>query len=138
MKNIPLRRTCLLLSGTAAGVLVAGTSLFADDMQTVVVEASAPVHSQSTGQGAPGGASVDLLSVKYHVHIAGLDLTKHADVLALDEQIKSAAKKGCDSIKAQYPTRSMSDDQSCFNDAVKSASAQEKALIAVAEKKATK
>jgi hypothetical protein len=75
----------------------------------IVVEAAAPVHSAPTGQSPPGGASVDLLSVKYHVHLGNLDLTKHADVVALQDKITEAAKKGCKDIQNQYPLRPMSD-----------------------------
>lgn len=106
----------------------------AADVPEVVVEAGAPVHVAKAGQSTTGGAQVDMLSVKYHVHASGLDLTKTADVAKLDEQIKMAAQKGCDTIKAQYPARSMTDDQSCVAAAIKSADVQRKALIAAAGK----
>jgi len=138
MNKKSLRPSWILLSGTTAGLLLAAVAATAADMPAIVVEAGAPVHSESTGTGAPGGAAVDVLSVKYHVHLAGVDLTKHADVMKLDEQIKAAAKKGCEWIKTQYPTRSMSDEQTCLNDALKGAMAQEKELVAAAEKKAAK
>jgi UrcA family protein len=126
-----MKRISLLVAGAAFSVTVA-----AGEMSQIVVEASAPVHAERTTQGAPGGAQVDLLSVKYHVHLAGLDLTKHADVMMMEEQIKVAASKACAAIKDQYPTRSMSDEQSCITDATNKALAQAKLLVADAERKA--
>lgn len=125
-----MKRISLVIVGAALGVAVAA------EMPQIVVEATAPVHAERTNQGAPGGAQVDLLSVKYHVHLAGLDLTKHADVMQMEEQIKVAARKACAAIKDQYPTRSMSDEQSCVTDATNKALAQAKLLVADAERKA--
>jgi UrcA family protein len=79
-----------------------------------------------------------LLSVKYQVHVEGLDLTKHADVLKLEDQIKVAAKKGCAEIKSQYPLHSTSGEQECEATATKKAMVQAKDLIAAAEKNAKK
>lgn len=124
------------LTWIAASGMLAATA-FAGDVE-IVVEATAPVQVEHTHAGPPGGASVDILSVKYRVSVQNLDLTKHADVLKLDEQIKVAAKKACDSIAAQYPTRSLSDAQTCINDAVRSTASQEKELIAAAESGAKK
>jgi len=81
-----------------------------------------------------GGAQVDLLSVRYHVHLAGLDLTKTADVVKLQDQIKVAAQKACKAIQDQYPTRSMSDEQTCVTEATGRGMAQAKDAVAAAEK----
>jgi len=92
-----------------------------------------------TGEHPPGGvAPVDLLSVKYQVHVEGLDLTKHADVMKLEDQIKVAAKKGCAAIQTQYPLHSMSDEQACVTNATKKAMVQASDLISAAEKNAKK
>jgi hypothetical protein len=74
----------ILIASSAAVLSLATATVFADQMQEIVVEAAAPIHSQPVGQNPPGGASVDLLSVRYHVHLGNLDLTKHADVVALE------------------------------------------------------
>jgi UrcA family protein len=121
-----------------AALAFAATHAFADQMQEIVVEAAAPVHSQPTGQSPPGGASVDLLSVKYHVHVGSLDLTRHADVVALEDKIKEAATKGCKDIKSQYPLRPMSDETSCVNSAVNNAMVKVREAVAAAEKKSGK
>jgi UrcA family protein len=127
-----MNRASLVFAGVAFGV----TAALAGEMPQIVVEASAPVHTERTKEGMPGGAQVDLLSVKYHVHIAGLDLTKHADVMTLEQQIKVAAQKACAAIKDQYPLRSMTDDKTCIDDATNRAMVQEKLLVADAEKRA--
>jgi len=109
----------------------------AADLPEIVVEANAPtVHvSKHHEASMPGGASVDLLQVRYHVHLKGLDLAKQADVAKLDELIKEAAVKGCDTIKQQYPLATPSGPDTCVADAVKSADAQRKAALAAAMKK---
>jgi len=130
-------RQFLIVIGVLS-LTLSGTRAFADQMQEIVVEAAAPVHSESTGQGPPGGASVDLLSVRYHVHLGNLDLTKHADVVALEDKIKEAAKKGCKDIKNQYPLRPMSDEESCVSASVNKAMVRAREAIAAAEKKSAK
>ena len=132
-------RTANLGVATAlAGLAFAVTTTYADELPQVVVTADAPAHAEHTTGGAPGGARVDLLSVQYHVHLAGLDLTKHADVMAMQDQIKVAAQKACKAIQDQYPTRPMSDQQSCVTGATNKAMAQANSLIAAAEKGAKK
>lgn len=137
MTKTNLQLQILIASGAAALSMAAATA-FADQMQEIVVEAAAPIHSQPTGQNPPGGASVDLLSVRYHVHLGNLDLTKHADVVALEEKIKDAAKKGCQDIRKQYPLRDMSDEDSCVNAAVKGAMVKVQEAVAAADKKSGK
>jgi len=118
--------------------IVAATT-YADDMPQIVVEATAPVQTQTTNEHPTGSvAPVGLLSVKYQVHVEGLDLTKHADVMKLEDQIKVAAQKGCADIQKQYPLHSMSDEQACVANATKKAMAQANTLITAAEKNAKK
>lgn len=122
----------VLAAVLAAGSLIGSAPVFADDTAQIVVEAKAPVHKQTTNEGAPGGARVDLLSVSYHVHLAGLDLTRHADVLEAQDQIRIAAKRACAAIQAEYPVRQMSDEQSCVNDTVSRGLAQLKGMTPAA------
>ena len=122
-----------------AGTVLAGAGALAADMPEVVVEATAgPTHQTPREHVAPGGATVELLSIKYHVHVGALDVAKSADLAKLDEEISAAAKKGCDAIQNAYPLRTMSDAKSCVADAVKGAAGQRQALIAAAEAKAKK
>ena len=101
-----------------AGVVLGAGSVLADETAQVVVEAKAPVHSQrAPDDTTSGGARVDVLSVTYHVHLAGLDLSKHNDFVQAQEQVKVAAKKACATIQSDYPTRPMSDEQACEADA---------------------
>lgn len=137
MSRNNLSKSLVGLAAAVAASALCGTA-FAADLPEIVVEAAAPVHVENTGKGMPGGASVEILSVKYNVHTGNLDLTKHDDVLALDRLIQSAAKKGCDDIGARYPARTMSDAKACVDEAVKGAAAREKELIAAASKRTTK
>jgi len=120
-----------------AGLAFAATGALADEMPQVVISASAPpVHVEQTGA-LPGGTPVDLLSVSYHVHLAGLDLTKRADIEKMQQEIKVAAKKACDTIKQQYP-QVMTDERTCIRDAESRGMAQGDKLVAAAEKNAKK
>lgn len=119
-------------------VAIAGFALMATtaraDMPQIVVEAKAPVHAEKAANTSPGGAQVDMLSVQYHVHMDGLDLSKTADVARLQDQIKVAAQKACKTIQDQYPDRSLSDEQSCVKEATGRGMAQAKNAIAAAAK----
>lgn len=110
-------RPGILIASIVAGVLLTAGSALADETAQVVVEAKAPVHSQHAPDTSSGGARVDVLSVAYHVHLSGLDLSKRNDFAQAQEQVKVAAKKACTSIQAEYPTRPMSDEQACEADA---------------------
>ncbi|MBS0577987.1 MAG: UrcA family protein [Proteobacteria bacterium] len=113
-----------------AGIVAGGSVALAGEEAQVVVEAKAPVHTQNTVGGMPAGTQVELLSVAYTVPLTGLDLTKTADMAKAQEQVKAAAKKGCTTIQAEYPTRPMSDQRSCETEAVARANAQLTKLVA--------
>ncbi len=127
-----MRPSNILLGAALAGCLFGTAPVFADETAQIVVEAKAPVHREAVNEGAPGGARVDLLSVSYHVHLAGLNLARHADVLEAQDQIRVAARRACAAIQAEYPVRQMSDEQSCVNDTVSHGMEQLKGLIAAA------
>jgi UrcA family protein len=133
--TIPSAVRKLVLAATASGLSLAATLGRADPVPEIIVEAAAPVHSAATTQGSPGGASVDMLSVRYHVNVGSLDLTKHADVVALEQKVREAAKKGCREIRKEYPLRPMSDEDACVNSAVKNAMVKVEEAIAAAEKR---
>ena len=136
IKATLVRSACL--RAAIAVFAFGGAYAYAAEVPQVIVEATAPVHVEKATAGAPSAARVDLLSVKYHVHVEGLDLTKHADVVQLQNEIQVAAKKACASIKEQYPMNSLTDEQSCVTDATKKGMAQAQTLIAAAEKNAKK
>jgi UrcA family protein len=110
------------LIAVAAPALSLATGLaLADPMQEIVVEASAPAHHTTGTDSAGGGASVDLLSVQYHVHVGNLDPNKPADMSAIQQKVQEAAQKACGDIQKQYPARQMSDEKECVDGAVKRA-----------------
>ena len=134
-----MRTSVVRVTTALLGLGIVAATAYADDMPQIVVEATAPVHTQTTNEHPPGGiAPVGLLSVKYNVNVQGLDLTKHADVMKLEDQIQAAAKKGCADIQKEYPLHSMSDEQACVANATKKAMAQANTLITAAEKNAKK
>jgi UrcA family protein len=137
--NMIIRASVVHVATALMGLGIVAATAYADEVPQIVVEATAPVQTQTTNEHPPGGvAPVGLLSVKYQVHVQDLDLTKHADVIKLEDQIKVAAKKGCADIQKEYPLHSMSDEQACVTDATKKAMVQAKDLIAAAEKNAKK
>jgi UrcA family protein len=131
----PMTARRLAIATTAAALSFAALRGHADTAPDIVVEASAPVQNASTGQGSPGGASVDLLSVRYHISVGSLDLTKHADVVALEQKVREAARKGCKEIRRQYPLAHLSDEDTCVNDALRTAMVKVQAAIAAAAAK---
>ena len=125
-----------ILFATAASALALATGLvLADPMQEVIVEASAPAHHTASADAAGGGASVDLLSVQYNVHVGNLDLSKPADMSALQQKVQEAAQKACSDIQKQYPARSLSDEKECVDGAVKRAMGRVQKAAAAAPKK---
>jgi len=127
MNKFFLATTCSTLA-LAAGVVLA------DPMQEIVVEAAAPVHHATGAADAGGGASVDLLSVQYHVHVGNLDLNKPADMDAVKQKVQEAAQKACADIQKQYPARQMSDEKACVDGAVSRAMARAQKAAAAAKK----
>ncbi len=124
------RRALLAILG-AVGL---AAPALAAEMPEIIVEAAAPVQHVTAGRSA-SGYETDLLSVRYRVHLAGLDLTRHADVEKLEQQIRDAAAKGCKQIRDQYPLRPMTDDKTCISSATDSAMQSARVAIAEAEKR---
>ena len=125
----------ILCAMAASAVAVATGLVLADPMQVIVVEATAPAHHSTSTDAAGGGASVDLLSVQYHVHVGNLDLNKPADMNALQQKVQEAAQKACGDIQKQYPARSLSDEKECVDGAVKRAMGRAQKAAAGAQKK---
>ncbi|HMK86223.1 MAG TPA: UrcA family protein [Steroidobacteraceae bacterium] len=121
----------LFAAAVSAGLAMAA---FASELTEIIVETT-PVQAKNLGQQS-GGSAIVLYSINYRVSLAGLDLTKQADVARLQDQIKTAATKGCKAIKDQYPLDSMSDEQSCITAAIDGAKPKVQQAINAAEKKA--
>ncbi len=120
----------------AAGALTLVAALaFSAETPEIIVEAAAPVKHATAGHSSSGVAT-ELLSVRYRVQLAGLDLTRHADVEKLTQQIHDAAAKGCKQIRDEYPLRPMTDQATCVSTATDSAMQTARAAIAEAEKRA--
>jgi UrcA family protein len=117
----------------AASFTVVAPRAAAADTPEIIVEAAAPVKQTTIGHSATGTAT-ELLSVRYRVQLAGLDLTRHADVEKLQQQIRDAAAKGCKQIQSEYPLRPMTDEKTCISSATDSAMQSARVAIADAEK----
>lgn len=135
MKNKTIG-VCMALM--AAGFAMASETAVAQELTEIVVE-SAPPHVQNVP--GPAGATVhtQLISVKYRVNYADLDLTTHSGAAALEQRISDAAKKGCAEIDRAYPlTAPPRGDTTCFNNAREGGMVKARAAIAAAEAKAQK
>ena len=129
-----VRPSRVLIATAITGLALGSALAIADESNDVIIEAKAPLHIQHTNEGSPGGARVDLMSIAYHVNMQGLNLSKHADVLVAQEQVKVAAKKACAAIQAAYPVQQMSDARTCEQEATARGMDQLNKLVAGAGK----
>jgi len=132
---IKLARAASVTLFVAAALAVVAPAAFAAETPEIIVEAAAPVKATAVARSS-SGVSTEILSVRYRVRLAGLDLTRHADVEKLTQMIHDAAAQGCKHIKEQYPLRPMTDDATCISNASESAMATARVAIADAEKRA--
>lgn len=96
----------------------------------VVVEAPITVHQ--VGRASATGAKVELIELKRRVSYADLDLSKHADVIELENRVDTAAKESCEKLTTMYPLDSAAEGQRCIEKAINSAEKQVKAAIVAA------
>ena len=124
----------LSLAALATGLVLAGPALAATE--EIVVEAPRVETMPATAQ--TGGAQVNLISIRYRVAYADLDLATHSGALALQKRIDDTAAKACKEIDKLYPIGAPSSDKDCVKAAKSSAAAKVTEAIAAAEMKAKK
>ena len=81
----------------------------------------------------PAGGKAELISLTRHVYYGDLDLTKHADVMTLEQRVNDIAKTSCDQLSKMYPL-SGPNPPNCAEKAAASAKAEMDKAIASAGK----
>lgn len=127
------RASKLQLFLAAAGFVAASGASVAQQLGEIVVE-SAPPKVEQVKAYAGATQRINLLSVKYGVTYADLNLATHAGALALEKRIGDAAKKGCDQIDRMYPLEpAPAGDPPCVKTAVEQAMVKAHEAVAAAE-----
>ena len=111
----------------ATAFLIAGGPVVAQAVQEVIVEAPRTVSTHADQTSPPGGAQVEVTTIKMHVSYADLDLGKSSDVVVLQARIKAAANDECKQLDKLYP---LTPDEHCVEEAVVTATAQVEAALA--------
>lgn len=96
--------------------------------EEIIVEAPRLIRERSS----LSGGKTDLISLTRHVNYADLDLTKHKDVMTLEQRIKDTAKEACSALAKMYPHADASNPD-CMRQAVKRAMDQANSVVAAAE-----
>lgn len=112
------------------GALVVGGPSLAQQPPEVLVEAP---HVEKTTQPGAMGRQTPALSIVYRVNYADLNIATHSGAVELEKRIKDSATQACQQLKKLYP-ETIEGETPCVQGAVKSAMAQAKKAIAVAEK----
>ena len=119
---------------TGTGLLTAsGVALGqGNKLEEIVVVAPRAVTRTVVGRTSTGG-KVEEISLTRHVPFADLDLSRHADVMELEERVDDVAKEACAQLAAVFP---LSDRKSpdCVKDAVGKAMPQVHAAVAAANR----
>ena len=87
--------------GLIAGAMIGGIAL-GQQIPEVTVQASR-IITKTTAAGHDAADRIVDLSLTYGVSYAGLDLTKHADVMELEKRVTDTAGKACRELNRQYP-----------------------------------
>jgi len=127
LKNLLQRRNAQLAFVAVASVMVAAP-VAADTVQEVTVEAPPTITTTPVDQtGTPGGAQVEITTVKVGASYADLDLSKSSDVMMLRSRIETAAISDCKRLDKLYP---LQQDANCVDRAVETAMPQVEAEFA--------
>lgn len=96
--------------------------------EEITVQAPRLIREQST----LSGGKTELISLTRRVSYADLDLTKHKDVMMLEQRIKDTAREACTALAKMYPNADASNPD-CMRQAEKGAMDQANSVVAAAE-----
>lgn len=126
-----MKRAQLPLAGALLGALVASTGVYAQQVESVMVEASR--ISAATVDFSPSGIPVKAISLTYKVKVSDLDLTSPEGPAALEKRVRAAALAACHDLSRAYPA-SEPNDAACAKEAADKAMVQVSEIIAAAAK----
>ena len=123
----------IVATGVAMGMALgfSAIALAADELPEVVVQAG-PVAKAVVGRALGSGAPIESVTVDYHVSYADLNLIKHADVMALNKRVESAARDACQQLDELYPIERPKLQQ-CMDDAIRAANERVQSAISAAQ-----
>jgi UrcA family protein len=99
-------------------------------MPKITVEADHQVQKRQVGT-TYTGIPIEEVSLTRHVGFRDLDLNSPSGRAELDKRIKEVAKEACKQLQTLYPLEQWeTDTDTCIANAVKSAKAQEQAIVA--------
>lgn len=103
-------------------------------MEEVIVTAPVERH-QVVGRSLATGAKIEVIKLQRQVDYADLDLSRHKDVMELDNRIAAVAKESCEKLSRMFleGMRDKSEVQSCTAKAIESAAEARKIAIAAVE-----
>jgi len=107
------RNSCIaLLPAAAAGLVITSVDVFAQPassqasggtrVEEVYVVAPHEVTRKTVGRSTIG-APIEEVTLTHRVSYADLDLTKQADIDALNARVKDSAARGCQELDQLYP-----------------------------------
>jgi UrcA family protein len=121
----------VIVTGSAAGQQISGKPAVTDE---ITIVAPYTVHRKIVGR-TTAGIPVEEISLSRKVSFAGLDLTKHADVVEFEKRINDVAKEACKQLNTLYPEAlypPVDTDLDCVKEAVADGLKQANRVIASA------
>jgi UrcA family protein len=100
-----------ILISAAAGLFAAaliGSIAVAEDVETVVVEASRAVNAKDVSHTSSGVPITDV-SLVYRVKVSDIDLTSSAGAIEAEKRVHDAAEQACKKLGRMYPDATPSD-----------------------------
>jgi len=123
LRNLPAQAALAAIACVAIAAPVAAQTT----VKEVTVEAPRTVTTRVETNTPPGGAQVEVTTIKIRVGYGDLDLAKSSDVATLGARIKAAAKTACEQLDKLYP---LHPDDNCVSEAVVTTTAQVAGAIA--------
>lgn len=121
----------LAIIGTFGANPVLAQQAGSNTLREVVVKAKPVTYERTDAM----GRVTETVTLERHVSYADLDLRKHADVVELNNRIKTNAKEACKEVDKMHPIDrwTNAEMQHCIKRAIESANAGLKEAIAAAQ-----
>jgi UrcA family protein len=105
----------ILISAAAAlfAAVLVGSIAVAEDIETVVVEATRAVNTTAVGYTSSRVPITDV-SLTYRVNVSDLDLTSSAGAIDAEKRVRDVAQQACKKLGRMYPDAKPSDAE-CVN-----------------------
>lgn len=127
--------SCVFVAGfvlTSGPVSAQGENDDQAELEKIVIEA--PMVHRRVEKDSPAHGKTEAIELRRRVSIADLDLTRHADVVALEARIEEAARDSCKRLADMFPliSQGRTEIARCTKKAIDSAEEQKQAAISEA------